>query len=320
MTAPRPPVLAGVAICSSVSFCAIADHGLNTRDLNPMLQAVYLPGYSRPNPQDGWWLEHNLFITNTSQVESRRGESLVIDVENRRYELDIGYRRGDWVMQVKLPYLDNSGGSLDHLIDEWHSLFGLPEGDRNRLERDQINIEYLRDGQVIYSQTAASRGLGDIAVSFGYQREDTTGYYFGIELPTGSEDDFSGNEAVDIAFWLARNHHLDDYMTANWLLGVSIPGDGGPLEDLLAERIWIGQLGFDYRFSDALIGVAQLDMHTSWFDDSSLRALGFSMQILFGLGFTNLIEDHRLDVFFSEDIYVESAPDITFGLRLAREF
>ncbi len=320
MPAPRLATLAGAAISFAASLGVIADHGLNTRELNPMLQPVYLPGYSRPSPLDGWWVEHNLFVTNTSQEESRRGESLVIDVENYRYELDIGYRRGDWVVQARLPYLANSGGNLDHLIDEWHSIFGLPDGDRNQFERDQIEIEYLRDGETVYAQTASSRGLADIAVSFGYQREAMTGYYFGVELPTGSEDDFSGNEAVDIAFWLARSHHLDENMAINWMFGVSIPGDGGPLEDLLAEQIWIGQLGFDYRFSDALIGVAQLDMHTPWFDDSSLRAFGFSTQILFGLGFTNLIDGHRLDLFFSEDIHVESAPDITLGLRLARDF
>ena len=39
-----------------------------------------------------------------------------------------------------------------------------------------------------------------------------------------------------------------------------------------------------------------------------------------GLGFLKLFDNHRLDLFFSEDIKVESAPDITFGLRLAREF
>lgn len=308
------------AACFGGSYCALAGNGLATRDLNPMLQPVYLPGYSRPGPQAGWWVEHNLFITNTSQTESSRSESVVIDVENYRYELDIGFRRGNWLVQAKLPYLGNSAGSLDHLIDEWHSLFGLPGGDRSRFERDQIEIEYQRDGETVYSQTASSRGLGDIALSFGYQRDEMTGYYFGIELPTGSEDDFTGNEAVDIALWLARSNAIDENMTLNWMFGVSIPGDGGPLEDFLAERIWIGQLGFDYRFSDSLIGMAQIDLHSAWFDDSSLRGLGSSAQILFGLGFTNLFEDHRLDLFFSEDIYVESAPDITFGLRLTREY
>ena len=32
------------------------------------------------------------------------------------------------------------------------------------------------------------------------------------------------------------------------------------------------------------------------------------------------LRDHRLDLFFTEDILVGTAPDISFGLRLAREF
>ena len=320
MPLPRPAVLAGAAVCLGASFCAGAGRGLSTGDLNPVLQPVYLPGYSRPQPRDGWWMAHSLQVTNTSQAEARGGESVVIDVENYRYEFDAGFRRGNWVVQARLPYLANSGGSLDQLIDEWHSFFGLPDGDRNQFERDQVEIEYRRDGETVYAQRASSRGLGDIAVSLGYHPEEKTGYYFGIELPTGSEDDFSGNEAVDIALWLARSHFLDEKITTHWMFGVSVPGDAGPLGDLLAERIWIGQLGFDYRFSDTLIGVAQLNMHSSWLDDTALRAFGDSTQILLGLGFTNLIDGHRLDLFFSEDIYVESAPDITLGLRVARDF
>lgn len=320
MPVPRPALAAGAAAILGTSFGALADHGLNTRDLNPVLQPVYLPTYSSPAPQQGWWLDHSLFITNTAQIQSRRGERLVIDVENYRYELDIGYRGGDWILQARLPYLANSGGGLDHLIDEWHQFFGFPEGNRNDFEQDQIGIEYIRDGETLYSQTASSSGLADISVSIGYQPADAIGYYFGLELPTGSEDDFSGNEAVDFAFWLARSYHLDENMTLSGMLGVSLPGDGGALEDLLAERIWVAQLGFDYRFTDNLIGVVQLDLHSATLEDSSLRAFGNSMQILFGLGISNLVEDHRLDLFFSEDIYVGSAPDITFGLRLAREF
>ncbi len=320
MPVPSPAALAGAAICLSASFCVGAGHGFGSRDLNPVMQPVYLPGYSRPSPQDGWWMTHSLLVTNTSQAETRGGENLVIDVENYRYEFDLGYRRGNWVVQARLPYLANSGGNLDQLIDEWHSFFGLPDGDRGQFEHDQVEIEYRRDGETVYAQRAGSRGLGDIAVSLGYHLEDSTGYYFGIELPTGSEDNLSGNEAVDIALWLARSQLVDEKIAMHWMFGVSIPGDGGPLEDLLAERIWIGQLGFDYRFSDTLTGVAQLDMHSSWLDDTSLRAFGASTQILLGIGFGNLIDGHRLDLFFTEDIYVESAPDVTFGLRLARDF
>ena len=64
----------------------------------------------------------------------------------------------------------------------------------------------------------------------------------------------------------------------------------------------------------------QFDLHSKTIDDSDLDAFGNSLQIQLGLGFLNLIEDHRLDLFFSEDIKVGSAPDISFGARLMQEF
>jgi hypothetical protein len=101
---------------------------------------------------------------------------------------------------------------------------------------------------------------------------------------------------------------------------VSFPGDDGNLQGLLVDKIWVAQLGTQYRFTDGLAGTVQLDWHSQIIDDSDLTALGDSLQIQLGLGFLELIDNHRLDLFFSEDIKVESAPDISFGLRLAREF
>jgi hypothetical protein len=213
----------------------------------------------------------------------------------------------------------NGRGELDALIEDWHDLFGFPQGERDDFPRDQINIEYQRDGVVEYSQTESSSGLGDISLSIGYQPPGQTGYFAGIELPTGSESDFTGNEAVDLAFWFAREFEAGPQSNAYGMLGVSFPGDDGGLEGLIADRIWVAQLGFDYRFNESVVGTAQLDLHGETVDDSGMRAFGESMQIQLGLGFLKLIENYRLDLFFSEDILVDSAPDITFGLRLRQE-
>ena len=61
-------------------------------------------------------------------------------------------------------------------------------------------------------------------------------------------------------------------------------------------------------------------MHSETVEDSELTAFGNSMQIQIGLGFLNFPGKHRLDLFFSEDILVGSAPDISFGLRLTRAY
>jgi hypothetical protein len=196
----------------------------------------------------------------------------------------------------------------------------LPEGDRDKFPRDDINVEYVRDGEVEYSQDKSSSGLADISMALGYQLSEQTRYFVGIELPTGSESNYSGNEAIDFATWVTHQELVDAEWTVYGLLGVSFPGDDGNLQGLVVDKIWVAQLGTQYSFTDAVAATVQLDWHSNTIDDSELTAFGDSLQIQVGLGFLKLIDNHRLDLFFSEDIKVESAPDISFGIRLAREF
>jgi hypothetical protein len=308
-----------LALCG-VSQALIAASGYATRDLNPMLQPIYLPSLVLVSAENGWRVDHSFFITNTFQKMDRGNESLIIDVENYRYELDFSHRRNNWLTQVSIPLLANRGGELDSLIEGWHDFFGMPNASRDKFPQDELNIEYLRDGVVEYSQTGSSSGVGDIALAVGYQPAGKTAYFAGIELPTGSASDFTGNEAIDVAFWLSRELPVNANMNAYGMLGISFPGDDGQLQGLVRDHVWVAQLGLDYRFRDDYVATAQLDLHTSVIEDSDLKAFGESVQLQLGLGFLNLLEDHRLDLFFSEDILVGSAPDISFGLRLAREF
>jgi len=212
------------------------------------------------------------------------------------------------------------GGELDGLIDGWHDFFGLSDGDRDDFPKDELNIEYVRDGVVEYSQDESSSGLGDLSIALGHQLTGGTAYFVGIELPTGSESDYSGNEAVDLAIWVTHEKQIAAEITLYGLLGLSFPGDDGNLEGLIVDQIWVVQLGLDYRFNDKLIGTVQFDFHSETIEDSDLKAFGNSLQVQLGLGFLDFVENYRLDLFFSEDIQVGSAPDISFGARLIREF
>ena len=309
----------GILVFSS-SHAANTAAGLATRDLNPILQPIYLPAYTPYSNSNGWRIDHSFYITNTSQRENKGDEQLALDVENYRYELGLRYRKDNWLGQVNAPFIANRGGELDSAIENWHDFFGLPEGDRDKFPRDDINVEYVRDGEVEYSQDKSSSGLADISLALGYQLTEETRYFVGIELPTGSESDYSGNEAIDFATWVTHEKLINAELSIYGLFGVSFPGDDGNLEGLVVDEIWVAQLGTQYLFTDGVAGTVQLDWHSKTIDDSDLTAFGDSLQIQLGLGFLKLFDNHRLDLFFSEDIKVESAPDITFGLRLAREF
>jgi len=298
----------------------VADGGFATRDLNPMLQAIYLPTLATFNPDNGWKIDHSLYITNTLQAESKGDESLLIDVENYRYELGLRYRKDQWLARIDLPFISNSGGGLDRAIENWHQFFGLPEGDRDEFPRDQVDIKYARDGTLEYQQDSSSSGFGDIALGIGYQANTQFAWFAGIELPTGNADDYTGNEAIDAALWLTYQNRVNAEMGSFALLGVSFPGDSGNLEGLIVDQIWVAQLGLDYRFKPSIVGTLQFDLHSETIENSRLKAFGNSLQMQLGLGFLRLIGEHRLDLFFSEDILVGSAPDISFGLRLSRSY
>ena len=312
--------LAGLLLLLHVLPPASADGGYASRDLNPLLQPIYLPtlaGFSRAN---GWRVDHSLYITNTLQEETESGEYLLVDVENYRYELGLRYRRDNWLARMDIPFVSNTTGQLDATIERWHDFFGLPQGNRKKFERDQIKLDYQRDGESVYDQSSTSNGIGDISIAVGYQPDDAWAYFAGVELATGAIENLSGNEAIDAALWATRQFELAPQTGGFVLLGLSLPGNSEYLQGLIAERIWVAQFGVDYRFDPAVVGTLQFDMHSRSIDDSELTAFGNSLQIQLGLGFPKLFGEHRLDLFFSEDILVGSAPDISFGLRVSRAY
>ena len=106
------PALAAGLLLASAGIDAKAADGLSTRDLNPLLQPVFLPSYRDFGDDDGWSLDHGFFITNTLQVQSRGSETLTIDVENYYYWLDFATRRDRWLFRASLPLIGNRSGQL----------------------------------------------------------------------------------------------------------------------------------------------------------------------------------------------------------------
>ena len=312
-----------LVLLATSSHIGAATIGLATRDQNPMLQAYYLPGVGY-STQPGWQFTHSLFITNTYQTEGINNETLVIDVENYRYDFSIAYQQNDWRLSAKIPLIFNQSGSLDGLIEDWHDFWGLPGGGRNANPNDQINIEYIKNGQTIFLQNQADNDVGDIEVSLSYRisgdEKKSTEVSLGIELPTGSVETNSGNEATDVAIWLSHERTATELTSLYGLIGYSRLGKGGQLSEQLTSGTWVAQLGAEHHFTSNITGILQFDMHSALIKDSALKAFGNSLQMQAGLQFGKLIPNHDMVLFFSEDILAGSAPDITFGVRVSRGY
>ena len=88
------PALACLAIFLGSALPALAgEGGFATRDLNPLLQPIYLPTLASFSDKNGWRIDHSFYITNTLQQQDHDDEQLLIDVENYRYELGLRYRQ-----------------------------------------------------------------------------------------------------------------------------------------------------------------------------------------------------------------------------------
>jgi len=317
----KPLILfAWLVLLANFNHVAASTIGLPTRDQNPILQPYYLPTLGFAS-QPGWQYSNSLFITNTFQTESVNNETLVIDAESYRFEFAIAYQQNDWRLSTKIPLIFNQGGSLDGLIEGWHDFFGLSDGGRKSNPNDQLNIEYINNGQTVFLQDSSTNDIGDIEVALSYRlagdEKQSTEISAGIELPTGSIETNSGNEAIDVALWLVHQRSVTEMTELYGLIAYSRLGKGGQLGGQLNAGTWVAQLGAEHDFNANITGILQFDMHSALIKDSELKAFGNSLQVQVGLKFRNWIENHNLDLFFSEDIYSGSAPDITFGIRLS---
>lgn len=297
--------------------------GLNTRDQNPMFQAYFLPSIDL-NSHQGWQVSHSVYLTNAFQSNQQGQETLILDVENYRYDFSIAYQQKKWRLSATLPLIFNEDGIFDGAIEDWHDLLGLTQGGRTSRPHNQLGITYTRNGETFFSQTNTTNDIGDLAVSLSYALADTnknsSTFSLAIDLPTGSEKNISGNGAVDTALWLSQAYRASKQTGLHGLLGISLPGKGGQLTRLQESTVWVGQIGLEQQLFPDWSAILQFDAHTAFIKGSQLRALGHSLQVQIGLRLKNIIENHDVDLFFSEDILVGSAPDITIGVRLYQNY
>ena len=290
--------------------------GLPTRDQNPLLQGYLIPAQPVLSERDGWSRGLSLFITNTYQTDQSPRQSLIIDAETTRLDLQLGYRKDRWSFGVNLPLVDTRGGQLDRLIIDWHDFFGLPQGGRNQAPLDTLQMSWTVDGQQRVDIRKPVSGIGDLQLSIGYQAGPSDEFWLALELPSGN-DPLLSNDGVDLAVWWRRKGDPGARVQGYGSLGLSLMQDGGVLENHMKQSLLFAQAGIRFRWNPSIEGLFQIDAHTPLVKDSEVDGLDSSLQGQFGLRFPDLIKGCRLDLFFSEDIWPGHAPDITFGLSLS---
>jgi hypothetical protein len=210
-----------------------------------------------------------------------------------------------------------SAGFLDSTIDDWHTFFGLPRGNRPLVEHDQYDIHYIYQSQTFIDLDEASTTLGDIqlAVAHSVIKKDKVqlSLWADLKLPTGDSDKLSGSGATDISAWLALNRQFAESWLLNLNAGAVIPGKSNYQDIPLADYALYGHIMLGWLVTDNINLKVQLQGHTSYYDQSQLNILDDTYFLTFG-GSVKINSCQWLALAVNEDIKVDSSPDASFLL------
>jgi hypothetical protein len=262
-------------------------------------------------------------------VEDEQGaEALMLDGETTRIALVLagGFGRG-WEWGVYLPYVGHDDGFLDDVIEDWHDLFGLPQGGRDAHPRQELNFHYERDGATLLDIQRPRAGLGDIRLALGWQwrADDDSAQALRAELklPTGSADDLAGSGAADLSLaWAGeRRLRLGAYDSrVHGTAGLLLMGEGDVLPEQQKRLVPFGGAGIAIALDSHWAAKAQLDLHAPVYRDSALRSLDDTAALLsFGIGWRG-DSYWSADVTVVEDIQVTTGPDVSFHFALRRRY
>ncbi len=301
---------------------------LKVRNLSPVTQLYGMPRMSGAEIVSGYIeATFNIEAANNFQSDLRAGTFAFFDGETyvASYRLRGGWgERFEW--GAELPWVVHTGGGLDGLVDEFHELFGLPDGERSLAPRGRLDY-FIRSGPEVYADFSDSRrALGDVRGFLGYQVFADEARAFAIrgqvKLPTGNVEDLSGSEGLDVSLWGEYEHGFTlSQRTVRLTLGGGITylGEGELAPEDQESYMWIGHLGLQIPLHPRVEFHAQLDAHTAMLDTGNpLVADGGVLGTLGGrIGITKRL---WMDVGIIEDLENESASDVVFQVLFGAKF
>ena len=183
-------------------------------------------------------------------------------------------------------------------------------------------LRTTRSGPVLFDMDSSYSGLADVSVDFGYELRTTPSSsltaWLSLEAPTGDAASLTSNEAFDASVALAGEHRFGDRWSIFAQAGVSWLGEGGLLAEYQRDVVWSGLAGLSWRAFQPVELKIQLDAHTAVFDGSQLDFLNESIALTVG-GVLHFSSGWRLELGVTEDVAVETTPDVVFVIGISKE-
>jgi hypothetical protein len=312
-------LLSGALLMAPVTTVAANDAPIRISNLSPLAALRGLPTQRDADVQLGSVVTVSQSLSNHFSVEESGDESLMLDGQTDVLSVSLRYAFDpDWDIEITLPWVQHSRGFMDPLISDWHAFFGLPNGDREDYPVNQLRyrLDQPRHEAALNNKVS---GLGDVKVALSRNMRLKEGSQValsvGMKAATGEEADWLGSGATD--YWaLARvSGDYSGRVPLVWhgQLGMTRAGVSDLMGPNQKRSLWFGGVSLEWPFRDKWSVLAQIDAHSA-LGDGNLSALSRPAALLSMALRWQTSPKWTWDLGFSEDLVVESAPDITLML------
>jgi hypothetical protein len=317
--------LIGAALVGFIWSCppVAASEPLYVKNLSPVAGLSGLPSQRDAHTTSNGTFAVALHssVANHYVKDNDVDEFLNLDGETLRFALELRYGVADnWDLQLEVPWLKHSSGSLDGMINDWHDFWGLPDGGRSNVRRNLLDYQYAGSQAGFGLQDDAS-GVGDISLSlshvFYHDKDTAASLALGYKFGTGDGADFTGSGADDVFLALRFSGADLSGLPLSWhgQVGYLRAGSSDLLGDYQERNLWFAGLALDWQVAQNWSVIGQFDTHAAPMD-SAISAVG-GAAFLATLGARwRFARDWIVDVSFTEDIRAETAPDVTFQASL----
>lgn len=325
-----------LAVCAAIA-CAPVAHAdqrqdrcaaaapLRIANLSPFHLAYAAPASFGACTLEPGASEAILSMDMASHMIAVRSVSERLSVDGETWRSSLALRHGlaeGWEYMLEVSAIAHSAGLFDGFIESWHSLFGLPQGGRDKVPRDRLRIAYARDGRARVDIGRAVSSAGDLTLGIGRAlrlaalSNDGLALRGALRLPTGGENTLAGAGGPSAVLWAETSGAL---LGRDWLYGAAAgalaASPPGALLGVGGRFVAFARLAATWRpLADLALSV-QADI-ASPAHRSSLAPLG-GPAVLFGMGGRlELTSRATLEIAVTEDDgWRRAAPDI--GLHAA---
>jgi len=293
--------------------------GFVMQNRSPFAAIIGVPG-RWPDSSDNF-AELSWNASSHAKAESSAGFGSLVDGETHaltaRFQFPLWER---FRIGLQLPYVSHSGGFLDSTIDTWHEIFGLNEGIRPQVGKDQLNYVLDRQSAEIYRLSDSTSGIGDVHVGLtadlGTLARIPWRLSMNVKLPTGDIDKLTGSGETDFAIGVGWRSPDGDGRWRWWLdAGVVLPGDVDIPTLETESRVYYYDGALTWRLANRLDVIAQLAGHSRLYAGDVADLGKTAAQLAIG-GLWHMSPRLGLRFGIFEDVIAESAPDFGFEVSL----